>query len=85
MQEPSNHDPEEIDVWAEHLVVLAVVGVTRARPRERIYRTLRDVDTRRLDRAIDRLCRAGVVELRGETVRQTAALARLDRLDMICI
>jgi hypothetical protein len=75
----------EIDVWAEHLVVLDVVGTDQGRTRERIYRSLRDVEARRLDTAIARLVAAGVVQLHGNRVVQTAALNRLDRLHMICI
>jgi hypothetical protein len=80
----SNQD-SQIDIWAEHLVVLDVVGIDQGRTRELIYRSLRDVDPRRLDTAIGRLDAAGVVQLRGDRVVQSDALKRLDRLCMICI
>jgi glutamate/tyrosine decarboxylase-like PLP-dependent enzyme len=84
MRDQSNHDPD-VDVWAEHLIVLYVVGIEHGRARQQVYETLHDVDPGRLDSAIERLTRAGVVAIRGETVIQTAALDRLDRLDLICI
>lgn len=85
MRGESNHDSCEIDTWAESLVVLAVAGVVNGRTRERLYRSLRDIEPERIDAATARLIKAGVVELRGRRVVQSAALERLDRLDMICI
>jgi hypothetical protein len=84
MRDQSNHDPD-IDVWAEHLVVLDIVGIAQGRTRQQIYATLPDLVTGRLDSAIRRLATAGVVEVRDDLVMQTAALDRLDRLDMICL
>lgn len=85
MREQSNHDPGEIDIWAEHLVVLDIVGIQRGRSREQVHEALTDIDPARLDRAIERLEASGIVETNDGAIRQTAALARLDRLDMICI
>jgi hypothetical protein len=84
MRDQSNHDPD-IDVWAEHLVVLDIVGIAEGRTRVQLYATLPDLDPGRLDSAIRRLTMAGVVEVQDDLVTQTAALDRLDRLDMICL
>jgi hypothetical protein len=78
-------DPGDIDVWAEYLVVLDIVGIKQGRTREQVRQSLRDIDPDCLNTAIARLVAAGVIELRGDTGVQTAALDRLDRLDMICI
>ncbi|MCW3033351.1 MAG: hypothetical protein JWM60_1696 [Solirubrobacterales bacterium] len=85
MRDECNHDQGEVDVWAESLVVLAVVGVKNGRTRDRLYRSLRDIDPARIDAATRRLEAAGVVQLRGRRVTQSTALERLDRLDMISI
>jgi hypothetical protein len=85
MRGQSKQDPGDIDVWAEYLVVLDVVGIQEGRTRGQINRSLRDIDPDRLNTAITRLVAAGVIELHDDTMVQTAALDRLDRLDMICI
>jgi hypothetical protein len=85
MRERCDHDAGEIDVWAESLIVLAVVGAKNGRTRDRLYRSLRDIDPARVDAATRRLAAAGVVQLRGRRVTQSTALERLDRLDMITI
>jgi hypothetical protein len=81
------HQPDgcEVDIWAESLVVLVLVGVSNGRTRERLYRSLREVDPSRIDTATTRLVRAGVLDRAGGRLVQSAALERLDRLDMICI
>ncbi len=85
MRKESNHDSCEIDVMAESVVVLSVAGAMNGRTRERLYRSLRDIDPARIDAATASLAKAGVVVLRGKRVVQSAALERLDRLDMISI
>ena len=72
-------------MWAESLVVLAVVGVKNGRTRDRLYRSLRGVDPARVEAATRRLAAAGIIELRRRRVVQSAAFERLDRLDMITI
>jgi hypothetical protein len=75
----------EIDIWAESLVVIALLGVSNSRTRERLYRSLREVDPSRIDLATARLVRAGVLVQAGGRLVQSTALERLDRLDMIRI
>jgi hypothetical protein len=84
MRERCNHGAE-VDVWAESLIVVSVVGVHNGRTQDRLYRSLHDVDPARVEAATRRLVAAGVVELRAGRVVQSLALARLDRLDMISI
>ena len=75
----------QIDSHAEHLVVLTVAGVKRGRTREQVYRTLSDVDRGRLDNVIDSLAAAGVLVVKGRSVRQSSALERIDALDFLAI
>lgn len=75
----------DLDTLAESLVVLAVTGVVNGRTRARLTRSLRDVDPARIEAATMRLIVAGVVERTGGRIVQSAALERLDRLDLICI
>jgi len=46
---------------------------------------LADVGRDRVDAAIDSLQQAGVVLVVGRAVRQSKALERLDRLELICV
>jgi hypothetical protein len=88
MREQSSHDSDEIDIWAEHLVVIDVVGSKRGRPRDHIHNTLRDVDPARLDAAIRRLAALGVVELRGRRSfrprRLTGSTSSASRQSQLC-
>jgi hypothetical protein len=66
----------------DYLVVLNVVGRTRGRERERIYRALgRPADE--VDAAITSLEQAGVVVVKGKRIYATPALKLLDDLDLI--
>jgi hypothetical protein len=85
MRGERNRGTCEIDVWAESLIVLAVVGVKNGRTRQRLYRSLRDIDPHRIDAATASLVAAGVIQRRGCRVIQSSALEHLDRLDLICI
>lgn len=85
MRGECNQDPGAIDAWVESLIVLAVLGVTNGRSKQRIYRSLRDIDPLRVDTAAASLTAAGVILRRGNRVLQSPGLERLDRLDMICI
>jgi hypothetical protein len=78
-------DDCEIDVWAESLVVVGLLGVSNGRTRERLYRSLREVDPSRIDLATARLVRAGVLDQVGGRLVQSPALERLERLDMISL
>jgi hypothetical protein len=83
MQGSSNHDETEIDAHTEQLIVLQVVGRRRGRERERMYRALRNVDREYVDGAIASLSLAGVVAVKGQSVHQTAALRRVNCLNLI--
>lgn len=83
MHGESKQDGCPLDSYAEHLVVLQVAGVARGRRRERIHGTLSDLDPGRIDDAIASLAAVGVVVVRGRSVHQSSALARIDALDFI--
>lgn len=68
---------------AEYLVVLEVVGRVRGRERERMYHALRDRSRTEVDAAITDLEQAGVIAVKGARVYATAALKRLDDLNLI--
>ena len=53
------------------------------RQREQIYGALNDISSRRVNEAIKSLEAVGVVVVKGRTVRQSRALARIDRLGLI--
>jgi hypothetical protein len=85
MQAKSKQDGSEIDGWAEHLVVLQVAGVFYGRSREQVQGALNDLGARRVNAAIKSLEAVGVVVVNGRTIRQSRALARIDRLGFITI
>lgn len=85
MHGPSKQDAGHIDVLTEKLVVLQVAGVKRGRERVRMYRALRNSPQPSVDAAIESLQSAGVVVVKGKSIHQSAALRRIDRLDLICI
>jgi hypothetical protein len=66
-----------------HLVVLQVAGVSYGRQREQVYGALNDITSRRVGEAIKSLEAVGVVVVNGRTIRQSRALARVDRLGLI--
>ena len=68
----------------EYLVVLQVVGRTRGRERERMYRVLRRAPAE-VDAAIEGLEHAGVVAVKGARIYPSSALKRLDDLGLIGI
>jgi len=85
MHRQSKQASQRHDAAAERLVVLQVVGVPRGRQRSVIYTALADIGRERVDAAIDSLQQAGVVLVVGRAVRQSTALERLDRLELICV
>jgi hypothetical protein len=78
-------DECEIDIWAESLVVLTLVGVSNGRTRERLYRSLREVDPSRIDLATAGLIRAGVLDQAGGRLVQSKALERFGHARHGCI
>jgi hypothetical protein len=68
----------------EYLVVLQVVGRTRGRERERMYRALRRTPAE-VDAAIKSLEDAGIVAVKGARVHASSALKRLDDLGLVGI
>jgi hypothetical protein len=70
MHDESKQDGSQIDSHAEHLVVLTVAGVERGRRREQVYRTLSNLDRRRVDDAIASLEAVGLVVVNGRSVRR---------------
>jgi hypothetical protein len=85
MHDESKQDQDELDAYAEHLLVMDVAGLRRGHERTRIYATLHPLSPSRLDAAIESLQRAGVVIVKGQRVYHSPALERIDRLDMICV
>jgi hypothetical protein len=79
----SKQDGCPLDSRAEHLVVLQVAGVARGRTREQVQRALSDLGAQRVDDAIASLAAVGVVVVKGRSVRQSSALARIDALDFV--
>jgi hypothetical protein len=85
MHGESKQDTGSIDWRTERLIVVDVLAVRRGRPRERIYRTFRNIEQQRIDDAITRLEIIGVVIVKGRSVHQSRALARIDYLRLIGI
>lgn len=83
MHGKSKQDGSQFDMQAEHLVVLQVAGVFYGRSREQVQGALSDLGARRVNAAIKSLEAVGVVVVNGRTVRQSKALARIDRLGYI--
>ncbi len=69
----------------QRLVVIELLSHPRGREREGIYDALRHIDQSEIDRAIASLESEGVLVNAGRLVRPTAALACLERLDLIAI
>jgi DNA-binding MurR/RpiR family transcriptional regulator len=70
---------------AQYLVVIEVLNRPHGRELERMYRTLRAHDRQAIDEAVASLEQAGVVTVQGRTVKASAALARLEQLDLIAV
>jgi hypothetical protein len=85
MHDASKQQGCQIDSYAEHLVILEVAGVRRGRLRERLHRVLADVGADRIDSAIASLTAVGLVVVKGRSIHQTGALARMDALGYITI
>ena len=85
MEDERDRTPCAIDTWAESLIVLALAGISNGRTKQRLYRSLRDIEPARIEAATERLLQAGVIEQHGTHLVQSPALERLDRLDLICI
>jgi len=85
MHHESKQDQDDLDAYAEHLLVLDVAGLRRGHRRERIYLTLYPLSPGRIDAAIESLQRTGVVIVKGQRVLRSPALERINRLDMICV
>jgi hypothetical protein len=83
MHGKSKQGGPRIDSRIERLVVLQVVGVFYGRPVEQLHGALNDLGARRVNEAIKRLEAVGVVVVNGRTIRQSRALERIDRLDLI--
>ncbi len=84
MHDQSKQD-DDVDAWTERLVVLQVLDRPGGRSGARIYRELDDIERDDIDAAISSLTEAGVVTVRRSLVRQSRALERLDRLQLICV
>lgn len=85
MQAESKQDTGPKDPWAEKIILFQVAGNRWGRPRQRMYRALKELDRDRIDRAINALEAAGVVVSKGQSVHQTAALRRIDALGVLCV
>lgn len=85
MRGECNHDTCAIDTMAESLIVIAIAGLKSGRTRERLYRSLRDIDPVRIEAATASLIAVGLLRHQGGRIIQTPALERIDRLDMISI
>jgi hypothetical protein len=67
------------------VVVLTLVGVSSRRTRERLYRSLFEVDPSRIDLATAQLITTGVLHQVAGRVVLSTALERLDRLGLISL
>lgn len=85
MHGKSKQGGSQIDSYVEHAVVLQVAGVFYGRQREQVYGALNDVNSRRVGEAVKSLEAVGVVIVNGRTIRQSRALARIDRLGFIAV
>jgi hypothetical protein len=83
MHGKSKQDGNQIDARAERLVVLQVAGVHYGRQREQLHGFLNDLGARRVNEAIKSLESVGLVVVNGRTIRQSRALARIDKLGLI--
>jgi hypothetical protein len=83
MHGKSKQDSSQIDAWTEHLVVLQVAGVFYGRSRQQVQGALNDLGAGQVNAAIKSLEAVGVVVINGRTIRQSRALARIDKLGFI--
>ncbi|HST32715.1 MAG TPA: hypothetical protein VLJ80_04240 [Solirubrobacteraceae bacterium] len=83
MHGKSKQGDRRFDVRAQRLVVLQVAGVKYGRSREQLQGTLSDLGAWRVNKAIKSLEAVGVVVVNGRTIRQSRALARIDKLGLI--
>jgi hypothetical protein len=84
MRDQSNqeHPP---DGYAERLVLLAVLARRGGYPRVRLPADLEGIDPELLERAITSLEASGLLCATRTRLRCSAALKRLDELNMICV
>jgi stage V sporulation protein SpoVS len=83
MHGKSKQGDRDFDIRAQRLVVLQVAGALYGRPREQLQGTLGGLGAWRVNKAIKSLEAVGVVVVDGRTVRQSRALARMERLGFI--
>lgn len=69
----------------ERVVLEVVLGHTRGRSRQVIYREFPDISPKAIDFAISSLEQAGLVRSPGSTVYATEALRRVEHLSMLAI
>lgn len=68
---------------ADYLVALELLNRPHGRERSRMYRSLRTLDDRAIDAAIDSLAQDYVLVVKGRCVVASAALRRLERINLI--
>jgi hypothetical protein len=73
------------DAPAQAAVVLQLIDRTAALPLEQLHHALRDVSADRITAALSSLAEVDVVRLTALSVYPSAALQRLDALNMICV
>jgi hypothetical protein len=83
MHGKSKQGDRRFDARAQRLVVLQVSGALYGRSREQLQGTLSDLGAWRVNKAIKSLEAVGLVVVNGRTVRQSKALARIERLGFI--
>jgi stage V sporulation protein SpoVS len=83
MQAKSKQGDRRFDARAQRLVVLQVAGALYGRSREQLQGTLSDLGAWRVNKAIKSLEAVGLVVVNGRTIRQSRALARIERLGFI--
>ncbi len=70
---------------AQYLVVIEVLNRPHGRDVERLHRSLRNHGRQDIEAAIASLEQAGVVAVNGQTIRASAALTRLEQLNLIAV
>ena len=76
---------QPIDGHTERLVVLAVLGRPRGCRRAQLLAELSGIQENRVEAAVASLERAGLIEVRRTRLHPSAALRRLDELELICL
>jgi len=85
MRDESKQVDGPINHYTEKLVALQVLGYKRGCPLSKLLATLDNIDPKWVEASIASLARAGVVVVKRTRIHPSAALRRIDELDMVGI